>query len=206
MICKNVIFDYGNTIVEFEPVNIVKRFGVTDAADASLLCEKVFDRRYWDRLDSDDISQTAFIEAVLSGLPAGLHDKAMDICNNWITELPFIHGMDDLIYGLKRDGYKIYLLSNISRHFAENKEKTEIFKVFDGLVFSGEIGLVKPSWEIFEYILREYGLAPAETVFIDDNAKNTAAAESMGISSLLFDGNAETAKSFIYNLNKFRAK
>ncbi|MCR4693526.1 MAG: HAD family phosphatase [Firmicutes bacterium] len=200
MNCKNVIFDYGNTIVEFEPMNIVKRFGITDNADANILCEKVFDRKYWDKLDSDDISQEEFINGVLSELPQRLHSIATDICNNWITNLPFIQGMDELIYKLKQDGYKIYLLSNISKHFAENSDKIKIFKRFDGLVFSGAIGLIKPNRDIFEYILDKYSLTPSETLFIDDNKDNVATAEGMGIKSLLFDGNSENAEQFIYLL------
>ena len=200
MNCKNVIFDYGNTIVEFEPMNIVKRFGITDNADANILCEKVFDRKYWDKLDSDDISQEEFINGVLSELPQRLHSIATDICNNWITNLPFIQGMDELIYKLKQDGYKIYLLSNISKHFAENSDKIEIFKQFDGLVFSGAIGLIKPNKDIFEYILHKYNLIPSETVFIDDNKDNVNTAERIGVKSLLFDGNSENAEQFIYLL------
>ena len=188
---KNIIFDYGNTIVEFEPMNIVKRFGVTDNNDADILCRKVFDRKYWDKLDSDEISQEEFIRGVLSELPQRLHGIAKDICNNWIINLPYIDGMDSLIYELKREGYKIYLLSNISRHFAENSDKIEIFKQFDGLVFSGAIGLVKPNRDIFEYILEKYSLKPSETVFIDDNKDNINTAESMGIKTLLFEGDSK---------------
>ena len=198
MNCKNVIFDYGNTIVEFEPMNIVKRFGVTDNADADILCEKVFDRKYWDNLDSNDISQEEFINGVLSELPQRLYGIAKDICNKWITNLPFIQGMDELIYKLKKDGYKIYLLSNISKHFAENSDRIELFKYFDGLVFSGAIGLIKPNKDIFEYILNKYNLLPSETVFIDDNKDNVDTAKSMGIKSLRFDGDSNKASEFIY--------
>lgn len=198
MNCKNVIFDYGNTIVEFEPMNIVKRFGITDNADAEILCEKVFDRKYWDKLDSDDISQEEFINGVLSELPQRLHGIATDICNNWITNLPFIQGMDELIYKLEQDGYKIYLLSNISKHFAENSDKIGIFKQFDGLVFSGAIGLIKPNKDIFEYILHKYNLIPSETVFIDDNKDNVNTAERIGVKSLLFTGNNNEVMEFIY--------
>ncbi|MCR4719497.1 MAG: HAD family phosphatase [Firmicutes bacterium] len=194
----NVIFDYGNTIVEFEPMNIVRRFGVGDNADADILCEKVFDRKYWDKMDSDDITQDEFIKGVLSELPERLHSIAKDICNNWITNLPYITGMDNLIHKLKEDGYKIYLLSNISRYFAESCDKIEIFKEFDGLVFSGEIGLVKPNKDIFEYIIDKYSLIPSETVFIDDNKQNVDTAEKIGIKSLLFTGNSNEAMEFIY--------
>ena len=193
---KNIIFDYGNTIVEFEPMNIVRRFGVSDDADAGLLCEKVFDRKYWDKMDSDEITQAEFISGVLSELPERLHYAARDICNNWITSLPFISGMDDLIRGLKAEGYRLYLLSNISRYFAENRDKIEILREFDGLVFSGAIGLTKPNKDIFEYILNKYTINVSDTLFIDDNKQNVEMAEEIGIKSLLFKGNSKEAADF----------
>ena len=59
---KNIIFDYGNTLVEFEPRNIALRFGVTDEEEIKLICEKLFDRKYWDRLDEGTLPQEEFVE------------------------------------------------------------------------------------------------------------------------------------------------
>lgn len=195
--CRNIIFDYGNTIVEFEPKNIIRRFGVTDPGDVETLYEIVFDLDYWKKLDRGDVTQEQFKKDVLPALPERLRGTAAAICDEWITNLPFIDGMDTLIHRLKKDGYRLYLLSNISRHFAQNSEKIEIFKEFDGLVFSGAIGLVKPDREIFDYLLKTYGLAPGQTLFIDDNSQNVAAAQSLGIRSLLFDGDSRKAQAFI---------
>ena len=194
---KNIIFDYGNTIVEFNPEKIVKSFGVT-GTDVSLVAGAVFDRAHWDKSDRGLITQEEFIKGALCNVPERLHAKATAICNGWITALPFINGMDSLIRKLKKDGYKLYLLSNISDYFAQNSGGIKIFKEFDGLVFSGEIKMVKPGREIFEYILTKYSLRPEESVFIDDNADNIRAAEKMGIRSLEFDGDFKKAEKFIY--------
>ncbi len=66
-----------------------------------------------------------------------------------------------------------------------------VFDLFDGLVFSGPLGITKPSKEIFEYLLDKYNLKAEESVFIDDNAGNVTGAESVGIKGLLFKGSAE---------------
>ncbi len=198
MSVKNVIFDYGNTIVEFDPENIVKRFNVTDPDDITLLADKVFSIDNWIKADKGLITQKEFTENAVMDLPERLKSAGEEICGGWITAMPFIPGMEPLIKKLKKDGFGLYLLSNISRHFAENSEKIEIFRLFDGLVFSGAIKMVKPDRDIFEYILDKYSLDPAECVFIDDNENNIRAAEKLGIKSLLFDGNSEKAERFIY--------
>ena len=195
---KNVIFDYGNTLVEFEPRNIALRFGITDEEEIKLICEKLFDRKYWDRLDDGTLSQKDFVKNVKSELPTKLHSVAEKICNDWVVNLPFISGMENLVKTLKNDGYSIFLLSNISKHFAERSGEIEIFEFFDGLVFSGEIGLVKPNVEIFDYILKKYSLKPEECLFIDDNPDNIAMAEKSGINALRFLGRAEDIEKFLF--------
>lgn len=195
---KNVIFDYGNTVIQFIPKNIVKHFGVENEDDVDLLTEKLFDRKYWDKFDDGSLSQYDFKNAVIKEIPDKLKVKAIEICDNWVWALPYIDGMDELIKKLKKDGYKIYLLSNISQYFADNSKSIEIFKYFDGLVFSAEILMVKPNKEIFEHLLEKYCLKREECVFIDDNESNVKAAESLGIRSLLFDGDKKRAEAFIY--------
>ena len=194
---KNIIFDYGNTLVEFEPRNIALRFGVTDEEEIKLICEKLFDRKYWDRLDDGTLPQEEFVENVKNDLPEKLHSVAEKICDDWVVNLPFISGMDSLVKKLKHDGYSLFLLSNISKHFAERSDEIEIFEFFDGLVFSGKIGLVKPSGEIFDFLLGKYSLKPGECLFVDDNRDNIAMAEKKGINALRFEGKAEDIEKFL---------
>jgi putative hydrolase of the HAD superfamily len=63
--------------------------------------------------------------------------------------------------------------------------------MFDGLVLSGEINIVKPNAEIFEYLLSKYNLNREECIFVDDNKANITGAEKAGIKGYLFDGDAE---------------
>jgi HAD superfamily hydrolase (TIGR01509 family) len=45
---------------------------------------------------------------------------------------------------------------------------------------------MKPEPEIFEFLLKRYGLTAAQTVFIDDNAPNIEAARALGIHTVWF--------------------
>lgn len=194
---KNIIFDYGNTIVEFEPKNIIKRFGVDKDEDIKILEKTAFDRKYWDRFDDGTLSAEDFKEKISEILPERLIKVSGEIADNWMLKLPYICGMDTLIKRLKSEGYRLYLLSNISREFAKRKDKTEIFELFDGLVFSGEIGIVKPQKEIFEYLLNKYKLAAEECLLVDDNNKNVESAKKLNIQSLLFSGNYKEVEEFL---------
>ena len=69
---KNVIFDYGQVMIHFNPAYMVGQY-VTDPADATLLEEVVFDRLYWNRLDSGTITD----EEVLSACRERLDRKSV---------------------------------------------------------------------------------------------------------------------------------
>ena len=91
-----------------------------------------------------------------------------------------------LVGDLKRVGYKLYVLSNMSREFIDFLRRTEIYGCFDGEVVSCEEGVVKPEPRIYEILLDRFGLDPAETLFIDDRRSNLEAAATFGIATFHF--------------------
>ena len=64
--------------------------------------------------------------------------------------------------------------------------------MFDVVVISGEVGMRKPEERIFRHAAGLLGLEPAECVFIDDIEVNVAAAESIGMTSILHHDPAAT--------------
>jgi putative hydrolase of the HAD superfamily len=66
-------------------------------------------------------------------------------------------------------------------------EKThDIWSLFDGVVISSRIQMVKPEIQIYEHLLSTYDLIAAETVFIDDLSENLAAASTLGMQTIQF--------------------
>jgi putative hydrolase of the HAD superfamily len=66
-------------------------------------------------------------------------------------------------------------------------EKThDIWDLFDGVVISSRIQMVKPEIQIYEYLLATHGLIATETVFIDDLSENLVAASTLGIQTIQF--------------------
>ena len=94
---------------------------------------------------------------------------------------------------LKAAGYKLFVLSNMSREFIDFLRRFPVYGLFDGEVVSCEEGVVKPEPEIYRRLLGRYGLDPAQTLFIDDRPANIAAAAALGIRGQLFDHSAPAA-------------
>lgn len=193
---KNVIFDFGQVLVRFEPDYMCSKH-IDDPDDLRLVSDVLFDRLYWDRLDAGTIEDEELLADAKTRVPERLHSAMEKIYYSWIYNLPEIDGMREVIRLCRERGYGIYLLSNISTYFAEHFKEIPILDGFDGYVFSSTAGCVKPSADIFRHICNKFGLTPSETLFIDDNEKNIEGAERFGIIPYHFDGDAQALKSYI---------
>lgn len=199
---KNVVFDFGQVLVHFEPKYMVERY-VTDSKDSALLQEVVFDRLYWDKLDEGTITDEETVAEIKKRLPERLHMAAETIYYNWIYNIPETDGMRELVGRVKEmTGGRIFLLSNISTYFAAHKDEIPILEEFQNCVFSAVCGHVKPDRDIFEYLCTAYDLNPQETVFIDDNPKNIKGAEDFGINGYLFDGDVKALEKYFEKILK----
>ncbi len=105
-----------------------------------------------------------------------------------------IAATEALIGELKKAGYKLYVLSNMSLEFIDFLRKFPVYGLFDGEVVSCEEHVVKPERHIYEILLERYGLDPRETLFIDDREANIVAAGELGISGHVFN-HADPASS-----------
>ena len=188
----NYIFDLGQVIVEFDSRKIMAPY-IPDERDMDEIEDVLFARKYWDRLDDGTKSEAEIINEMLPNIPYRLHSAAREVIESWYMRLPVKTQTVEIIKYLKARGKKVYLLSNISREFADNckdlKYLSDIFSNFDGLVFSGQIGLVKPNKEIFLYALNKFDIEPETAMFIDDNINNINAAKALGVKTFLFKNN-----------------
>ena len=94
-----------------------------------------------------------------------------------------------LIKDLKRAGYRLFVLSNMSRDFIDFLRQQEVYAYFEGDVVSCEVGVVKPTPQIYDILLEKFSLDAEETIFIDDRRENVDAAAAKGISVFHFDRN-----------------
>lgn len=86
-----------------------------------------------------------------------------------------------------RKKYRIALLSNAPSAFIRGVfAEHDLERLFDEIIISSEVGMVKPNANIFEHTLKKLRSSPEETIFIDDNSNHTQAAEKVGIKGIQF--------------------
>ena len=197
---KNLVFDFGQVMVHFDPYYMVS-VHTSSEEDRALLAPIIFDRLYWDPLDAGTISDEEVVRAVKSRIPERLHEVAERIYYDWIYNIPEIEGMCELVrYVKERYGVRVFLLSNVCTYFAEHENEIPCLSLFEKRIYSGVCGFVKPERGIFEHLCRECGILPEETFFIDDNEKNIRGAAEYGINGYLFDGDSKKLREYIDNL------
>lgn len=194
---KNVVFDYGQVMIHYDPAYMVGQY-VHDPADARLLEQVVFDRLYWDELDRNGITDEEVLAACRQRLPERLWEMADTVYYNWIYHIPPVEGMEELVgYLRQRYGVGLYLLSNISTYFASHLAEMPSVDIFDRCILSGPLGMVKPDRAIFAHLCATCGLVPEETLFIDDSPLNLAGAADYGIHGYRFDGNVAALRAYL---------
>lgn len=89
--------------------------------------------------------------------------------------------------------YTVGLLSNIhSRARLEERFLPgELERVFDDVVASGDVGVIKPQPEIYELACKRLGMLPEECVLIDDMPAFCDGARAVGMHAILFTTNSQ---------------
>lgn len=115
---------------------------------------------------------------------SGMSENAVDeyFQNEHQLNVPLV----ELINQLKSD-YKIGMVTNLGRGWFDEFIPSEIKNLFDDIIISGEVKMVKPSLEIYELACEHLEVDPPEVVFVDDIAANCMGAEVAGMSSIQYD-------------------
>jgi putative hydrolase of the HAD superfamily len=182
---KNVIFDLGGVVIEWNPDRILDTYYCEPEVRA-LMKAQMFQHPDWLQLDRGTMNE----EELLARLGVRTGRSAAELSGLFDAVRESLHTKPDtvaLLEKLHQRGVPLYCLSNISSDIFEYlSERHSFWGVFRGIVISGDLGMMKPEPQIFEFLLTRYELAAAQTVFIDDNAPNIEAARALGIHTVWF--------------------
>jgi putative hydrolase of the HAD superfamily len=187
-----VLFDYGRVISEPQPVGAMASMAVAAGAD-----EAAFEAAYWLHRDAYDGAQHtlhSYWSAVAHTRPVPVDAAlasaldALDV-DSWLTPSA---GTLAVIEDLHANGVQLALLSNAPASHARRIAEQTWMQPFAGhTFFSADLGVIKPSPEIFHHVLGALGATPGEVVFVDDRAENIAAAAALGMRTVHFTGAAD---------------
>jgi epoxide hydrolase-like predicted phosphatase len=190
---RALIFDYGNVLDAVDDLapwqanreTIAARLGLTGDA----LWQLFYGTESWEQVKRGRITPDEYYHAVLS--PLGVADRAAqaDLVARLMAGHDKVHpAMAALLRELK-PRYRLALLSNTHERDMDRwiAEVQGLPNLFDVVVSSAKVGLAKPDPQIYRLTLERLGLEPGEVLFIDDLARNTTAAEALGIPSIQFE-------------------
>lgn len=94
----------------------------------------------------------------------------------------------EYINELKGLGYKIGLLSNVGSNWVrEELLSVEDQKLFDDILLSYEVGMIKPDPEMYRLAAKRLGVQPDECLMIDDIGKYCEAARDTGMKAVNYE-------------------
>ncbi len=92
----------------------------------------------------------------------------------------------DYIKAALKTHYKIAMLSNAYFGTAKRKFSKEQLDLFDAIVVSAEVGMIKPEPAIYRHAAEMLGVDPTECVYIDDLAPYVEGAKTVGMKALQY--------------------
>lgn len=178
---KAIIFDCFGVLVGSGYWNVYRSLGGDPVKDAGLIDQSL------KAIDIGNLSQLELRDRMAEHL--GISPEAYMAAYNK-DELPnpelFAYIRDQL-----RPTYKLAIVSNAGPGIVEKRIPPELRALFDVVIVSGDVGLLKPDPAIFRLAVEGLDVPPEHTVFIDDHAPYLLGAESIGMHTILYKGFSE---------------
>ena len=193
MAVKNLVFDFGNVLIDLD----IPR---TEKALRLILGEVNLQHlppQFWNDYETGRISESAFLDSLQQLKPSANRNDLIVAWNAMLLHIPPIRF--EMLLVLKKT-YNVFLLSNtnathihwiynylLNTYSITNWDTHYFHKTY----FSHLIGLRKPDIAIYDFVIEDAQLNPAETLLIDDNAANIQAAQQAGWQTALHPIGAE---------------
>lgn len=188
---KNIIFDLGGVIINLDTAATIKAFVDLGINDFENIYSQLSQTNLFDQFDKGLITENYFFNSIKNqfDLKKPLHDleKAW---NAMLLDFPK-QRLDNL--KKYKESHRTFLLSNTNethirefhRTLHQNYGMRDLDQFFEKVYFSCRVNMRKPDKEIFELVLKQNHLDPAETLFIDDTIHHVEGAKRVGIHSVL---------------------
>lgn len=194
---KAVIFDYYNTLLRYESMDerlevweiinetiglVINDFSMTAEELRDLYhqeCEKELENCQKERGIYAEICLKRVWKEVLvkAGMEKDWAERKADkilmvyrLCAEMENKL--FPNVKKELFALKEQGMKILLLSNAQIRFIQEEMPEEIRKLFDVVMISEEVGIKKPSPELFQMAFEKLGVEPQDIVYVGDSEQD----------------------------------
>jgi 2-haloacid dehalogenase len=180
-----IVFDLGGVLIDWNPRHLYRKLFDDEATMEWFLAEVCHSA--WNVEQDRGRTFAAGVEEA-----AARHPDHRSLIAAYFERWPEmlagpIEGAVAILEELKDAGYELHALTNWSAEtFPFARDRFAFLDRFQTILVSADVGLIKPDPRIFELLLARIGRTPAECVYIDDSAKNVAAAQALGLDAIAF--------------------
>ncbi len=196
---KNIILDMGNVLLEYNPKKMLQTI-CADQESRDILYKELFQGPEWVQGDKGLIKNHERFIGPSKRVPVELHDKLQECVDTWYTYMTPIEGAMEFCQWARERGIKLYVLSNACGLFHQYFPTHYPLELFEGVVVSADVRMIKPDAKIYEHIIEKYNLVPEETLFIDDMPYNAEGAKAVGLQAMVFENDYEEVKKLVKSL------
>jgi HAD superfamily hydrolase (TIGR01549 family) len=199
---KAVLFDYGNTLIEYGPRQVEAQyvalekelsrlFGHCDSSRLKAIRDRQAMAPYNNGYVENDMKLISgeLIEEMYQVIPEDAQILALieTRYKAFVRAIEVSSDVPSLLTKL-RDQYRLGLVSNYpcSRSIEGSLKRTGLRDLFEAVVVSGDLGYAKPHPKPFEMMLDHLKLLPEECLFVGDNwLADVQGAKRMGMPAIL---------------------
>jgi len=180
-----VVFDLGGVLIDWNPRHLYRRLFDDEAAMERFLAEVT--TAAWN-LEMDRGRTLAEAIPELIARHPGEAERIEAWRDRWPEMLGGpIAGTVEVLAELRARGVRLIAITNWSAEtFRYAPPRFPFLGWFDGILVSGEVGLIKPDPAIFHLLIERYRLDRARTVYVDDSRANVEAASALGMRAMRF--------------------
>lgn len=200
---KNIIFDLGNVIINYNQKNIINNFTEKEE-EIKYIYDEIFHAPEWTLMDLGDITNDEAIEIINKRNEFKYEKLTQEFLHEWHKKQPINRDIVEIAKILKNNGYNLFVLSNMANQTYEYFKNDEFFSLCTGIVISAHEHVKKPDEKVYRLLLNRYNLNAEECLFIDDDdsGKNYETANKIGIKGRrIMPNQAEDVKKLLLEFN-----
>lgn len=195
---KVVLFDLGRVLVDFDHKRAAERIASFCKKTPKEIFALFFESPATIAFEAGKITSQDFYWEVKKMLDLKLsYESFVPIWNDIFFLSPKNRSVFQLANSL-RANYKTAMLSNINvLHYDYLKKNYPVFGVFDQVFLSFELGTIKPDKKIYQQVIQELKVLPAEIFYTDDRSELVESAKTLGIQGAVFVSFEQLVKDII---------
>ena len=186
---NNILFDLGGVILDINVQATLKRFYELDFPAGLLHYPHNMTTDLFFKYETGRIGTGEFRNEIRRMAGIDVSDEALD--EAWNAMIVRIPEERTVLLQRLQERYDLYMLSNTSPLHVPVYENMfleaagiSMQGIFKKIYYSFETGCHKPDHEAWEYVIKDAGIIPQQTLFLDDNIHNIKASQELGFQAI----------------------